>query len=126
MRVSRARWLAEELGPPLAGVAGLLAIWAVVAAVTDSAGIPSPSIVWSAFLDGMRDGTLPDAATKTLTFVMTPDAAVTAPTIVSLPPRLYPMGASVDCGGCTVTPSAGSVTLAKLPAGKLTIAVRPR
>ena len=66
MRVSRARWLAEELGPPLAGVAGLLAIWAVVAAVTDSAGIPSPSIVWSAFLDGMRDGTLPDAATKTL------------------------------------------------------------
>src|SRR5436309_4804966 len=66
MRVSRARWLAEELGPPLAGVAGLLAIWAVVAAVTDSAGIPSPSIVWSAFLDVMRDGTLPDAATKTL------------------------------------------------------------
>src|SRR2546428_13079438 len=66
MRVSRARWLAEELGPPLAGVAGLLAIWAIVAAVTDSAGVPSPSVVWSAFLDGMRDGTLPDAAAKTL------------------------------------------------------------
>src|SRR5436309_7714741 len=66
MRVSRARWLAGALGPPLAGGAGLLASWAVVAAVTDSAGIPSPSIVWSAFLDGMRDGTLPDAATKTL------------------------------------------------------------
>ena len=64
--MSRARWLAEELGPPLAGVAGLLAIWAIVAAVTDSAGIPSPSVVWSAFLDGLRDGTLPDAAAKTL------------------------------------------------------------
>ena len=66
MRVSRARWLVEELGPPLAGVVGLLAIWAIVAAVTDSAGIPSPSVVWSAFLVGMRDGTLPDAAAKTL------------------------------------------------------------
>src|SRR5947208_6798888 len=66
MRVSRARWLAEELGPPLAGVAGSLAIWAIVAAVTDSAGIPSPSVVWFAFLDGIRDGTLPDAAAKTL------------------------------------------------------------
>jgi len=61
--VSRARWLAEELGPPLAGVAGVIAI---VAAVTDSTAIPSPSVVWSAFLDGIRDGTLTDAAIKTL------------------------------------------------------------
>src|SRR5438128_3577734 len=65
MRVSRARWLVEELGPPLAGVAGLLAIWAIVAAVTDSAGIPAPSVVWSAFLNGVREGPLPDAAGKT-------------------------------------------------------------
>src|SRR6266550_1356393 len=66
MRVSRARWLAKELAPPLAGVVGVIPIWAIVSAVTDSTAIPSPSTVWSAFLAGMRDGTLPDAAVKTL------------------------------------------------------------
>ena len=64
--MSRARWLAEELGPPVAGVAGVIAVWAIVAALTDSTAVPSPSVVWSAFLDGIRDGTLTDAAIKTL------------------------------------------------------------
>jgi NitT/TauT family transport system permease protein len=64
--VSRARWLARELGPPIVGIAGAIAIWAVIAAATDSAAIPSPAVVWSAFVDGMRDGTLPEAALKTL------------------------------------------------------------
>ena len=64
--MSRARWLARELGPPLVGVAGVIVVWAVAAAATDTAAIPSPAVVWSAFLDGMRDGSIPEAALKTL------------------------------------------------------------
>ena len=44
----------------------MIVVWAIVAAATNSAAIPSPAVVWSAFLDGMRDGTLPEAALKTL------------------------------------------------------------
>jgi len=61
--VSRARWLAKELGPPLVGIAGAIVVWAILAATTS---IPSPASVWSAFVDGIRDGTLPEAAAKTL------------------------------------------------------------
>jgi sulfonate transport system permease protein len=64
--VSRARWVARELGPPLAGITGLLVVWALVAAVTTTASIPSPADVWRAFLDGMRDGSIPEATAKTL------------------------------------------------------------
>jgi NitT/TauT family transport system permease protein len=64
--VSRARWLAKELGPPLTGIAAAIAVWAVVAATTSSAAIPSPAVVWGAFVDGVRDGSIPEAAVKTL------------------------------------------------------------
>lgn len=66
-----------------------------------------------------------DAATNALSVVMTPDAAITAPTVISVPPRLAPNGVTVDCGGCTVTPSGGLIALSKLAAGKQTITVRP-
>src|SRR5262245_61614574 len=61
--MSRARWLARELGPPLVGIAGAIGVWAVLASTTS---IPAPATVWTAFVEGMRDGTLPDAAAKTL------------------------------------------------------------
>lgn len=56
----------DEVGPPLVGVVAVVLIWALVAAVTDTASIPSPAVVWSAFLDGVRDGTIPEATLKTL------------------------------------------------------------
>ena len=61
--MSRARWLVKELGPPLVGIAGAVAVWAILAATTS---IPSPATVWTAFVNGVRDGTLPEAAAKTL------------------------------------------------------------
>jgi NitT/TauT family transport system permease protein len=64
--VLRARWARKELGPPLAGVAAAIGVWAVVAALTDTTAIPSPAVVWSAFVDGIRDGTLLEAAWRTL------------------------------------------------------------
>jgi NitT/TauT family transport system permease protein len=64
--MSRARWVAREVGPILAGIVGLLAVWALLAAVVDSSSLPSPLAVWRAFLDGLRDGTIQAAAAKTL------------------------------------------------------------
>ena len=64
--MSRARWAARELGPPLVGIVGAILVWAAVATTTSTSAIPSPAAVWSAFLDGMRDGSIPDAAIKTL------------------------------------------------------------
>lgn len=55
----------SEIGPPLAGIIALILVWAVVAAVTDTRGVPSPAEVWDAFLNGMRDGTIPEATVKT-------------------------------------------------------------
>ena len=64
--MSRARWVGRELGPVLTGIVGLLVVWTLVAAVVDTSSLPSPLAVWRSFLDGLRDGTIPDAAAKTL------------------------------------------------------------
>ena len=64
--MSRARWAARELGPPVAGIAVFVILWALVAAATSTATLPSPAEVWAAFLDGMRNGTIPEATLKTL------------------------------------------------------------
>ena len=60
------RRLGRELGPPLVGAAGLLVVWAIVAAFASTKVVPSPAEVWSAFVRGMSDGTIPEAAVKTL------------------------------------------------------------
>jgi endoglycosylceramidase len=43
-----------------------------------------------------------DPAARTLDVVMKGDASVKAPTVIIAPARVYPAGANVDCGGCTV------------------------
>jgi NitT/TauT family transport system permease protein len=60
------RRLLHEIGPPLAGVAGLIAVWALVAALTSTEGVPTPLETWEAFVAGMADGTIPEATVKTL------------------------------------------------------------
>jgi NitT/TauT family transport system permease protein len=60
------RRLAHEILPPLAGIAGLIVVWAVIAATTTTASIPSPLAVWDALIDGLRAGTIQEAALKTL------------------------------------------------------------
>ena len=54
------RWL-RELGPPLLGVAVLIAVWAIAAAVTNTSAIPSPADTWAAQRDGIADGSIPQA-----------------------------------------------------------------
>lgn len=56
----------RELVPPLVGIAGLIAVWWIAAALTNTNALPSPADAWTAFVHGMRDGTIPRAAAKTL------------------------------------------------------------
>jgi len=60
------RRLVREVGPPLVGIVGLIVVWWIAAELTSSASLPTPAVVWSAFLRGMSDGTIPEAAVKTL------------------------------------------------------------
>jgi NitT/TauT family transport system permease protein len=60
------RRLARELWPPLAGILAFVGVWALIAATTETSAIPSPAVVWSAFLDGLRDGSLLEATWRTL------------------------------------------------------------
>jgi NitT/TauT family transport system permease protein len=64
--MSRARRVADELGPPLLGVAGLLVVWALIAAVSSLITIPSPLDAWRALRHGIADGTIGDASLRTL------------------------------------------------------------
>ena len=61
-----AKRLRRELTPPLAGIAGLVLIWAIVAALTSTRSIPSPADAWRALWHGLADGSITTAAAKTL------------------------------------------------------------
>jgi sulfonate transport system permease protein len=50
---------------PLAGVAILLAAWAVLAALTSTPSIPTLAETWRALVRGFDDGSIPEAALKT-------------------------------------------------------------
>ncbi|MDH5225531.1 MAG: ABC transporter permease [Actinomycetota bacterium] len=60
------RRIAHEIGPPLAGITGLIAAWALIAALTTTEGVPSPLETWNAFVAGISNGTIPEATAKTL------------------------------------------------------------
>ncbi len=55
-----------------------------------------------------------DDATSTFTFRYRPDPSIAEPTVLSIPPRLYPRGTVVDCGGCTHASTAGSLTILRV------------
>jgi NitT/TauT family transport system permease protein len=57
---------AREIGPPLTGIVGLIAVWWLVSRVVSASTLPSPATVWTAFVHGMSSGTIPRAAGKTL------------------------------------------------------------
>jgi endoglycosylceramidase len=60
----------------------------------------------------------------TFTLAMKGDAAVTAPTLISVPDRVYPNGYQVECGGCAVTKQPGELSIAGL-AGDVTVTLHP-
>jgi endoglycosylceramidase len=56
-----------------------------------------------------------DDSTSTFTLRYHPKATVTAPTIVSIAPRIYPRGYSFECGGCKAIAATGSLTVTTPP-----------
>lgn len=56
-----------------------------------------------------------DEATRTFTLTWTADATVEAPTVLSVPERVYPKGYSVSCDGCVSEAAPGRLTLTVPP-----------
>ena len=54
-----------------------------------------------------------DAATSTFTMTYRPDASITAPTVLSVPTRVYPDGYVVDCGDCVSEKSTGTLRITR-------------
>ncbi|HTQ47327.1 MAG TPA: cellulase family glycosylhydrolase [Polyangiaceae bacterium] len=52
-----------------------------------------------------------DASTSVFTFTYRPDTSNAAPTVLSVPSRVYPSGYAVACGGCTWSTAPGSLTI---------------
>jgi endoglycosylceramidase len=67
-----------------------------------------------------------DAPSSTFTLTYHSDAAIDAPTIVSVPARVYPSGYSVDCGDCSTTTDGSSLVVTAPPTGDpAVITLRP-
>ena len=67
-----------------------------------------------------------DASSQKFAFTYAPDAAITAPTIVSIPDRVYPNGYQVECGGCAYEKRAGSLAITKpAPGSSVTVTLSP-
>lgn len=58
-----------------------------------------------------------DAVTRVFTLSWHADAAVKAPTLVSVPTRVYPAGVVVTCDGCSTEQSAGLLSITAPPKG---------
>lgn len=68
-----------------------------------------------------------DATTRTLEVRFTPDATITAPTLIRVPKRGWPNGADVTCSGCTAAERSGSVEVTPSSgATSVRVTVRPR
>lgn len=67
-----------------------------------------------------------DAASATFTFVYAPDRGIAQPTQIAVPPRVYPDGYTVDCGGCASHQDSGELVIDKPPPGATaTITIHP-
>lgn len=64
-----------------------------------------------------------DDATSTFTFTYRADANVSAPTVLSVPARLYPKGFHVDCGGCANEVDGASLLVTSPPTGDPAVVV---
>ncbi len=58
-----------------------------------------------------------DETTSTFTFRYHPSASIAAPTVLSVPTRIYPAGYAVSCGGCASAQTTGVLTVTRAPTG---------
>jgi endoglycosylceramidase len=68
-----------------------------------------------------------DEASSTFTMSYHARSSVSASTIVSIAPRLYPKGYTFECGGCQATAAMGSLTITTPPTGDpAVVTIRPK
>ena len=67
-----------------------------------------------------------DEGTKTATIRVVVDPAITEPTEIVAPKRVYPNGVNVACAGCTVEERPGSIHLRAIPAGEISLTITSR
>ncbi len=67
-----------------------------------------------------------DIATRTFKLTYHPDRSIAAPTVISIPPRIYPGGYKVDCGGCQTSASGSNLVVTTPPPGDpAVLTIRP-
>lgn len=86
--------------------------------ILDDVALPFPERVEGTALGWSYDGT---SKTMTARFAPTGQGRIEIVT----PTRLFPSGATVDCGGCTVQASAGRVVLSNVRGPPAVVSVRP-
>jgi endoglycosylceramidase len=68
-----------------------------------------------------------DAATSSFTLRYAPDRSIAAPTVIAVPPRRYPTGYQVECGGCEYERMPATLLVTKPPQqADVTITLRPQ
>jgi endoglycosylceramidase len=67
-----------------------------------------------------------DMTTKTFTTSWTANAAIGAPTEISVPPRVYPNGYAVTCDGCTTEMADGVLRVTSTPSGTITLTLKAK
>jgi endoglycosylceramidase len=82
---------------------------------------PAPALV-----AGTPIGWTYDPATRAFELTWHPDAGITAPTVVLAPTRLYPAGANVECGGCSVEFAGNEIRLGAVAADPARVSISPR
>ncbi|HEY1817234.1 MAG TPA: cellulase family glycosylhydrolase [Kofleriaceae bacterium] len=91
--------------------------------LTDANDQEVPEIVdavvrpYPAFVAGTPSSYAYDASSMAFTLTYAPDRSSTLPTEIAIPPRLYPNGYSVDCGGCTWHAELGAASIDTPPPG---------
>ncbi len=65
-----------------------------------------------------------EATSATFTLELRADPRITAPTLISVPDRVYPVGYQVECGGCTTEKQPGELALTGLT-GDVTVTLHP-
>jgi endoglycosylceramidase len=91
-----------------------------VPAIVDAVVRPYPELV-----AGAPSSYAYDATTGAFSLTYAPDRASALPTEIAIPPRLYPSGYRVDCGGCAWHAEPGGLAIDTPPPGDpATITVR--
>ena len=91
--------------------------------LVDADGNEKPELVaavvrpYPAFVAGTPSSYAFDSTTSMFSVTYAPDRSAAQPTEIAIPPRLYPGGYTVDCGGCASHMETGALVIDTPPPG---------